>query len=257
MAISLLGEVHYTQGNALFGATLVILSLYTMYEKSIRPDKRSNRRFSGLFRNNSKLSRKRTEASSSESSKTSNRSSKSLTDFGGSPHPSDFSLSAISTSTIQAIHPVQSSLSNPLKDKLYHAENGQSGSMLVDITKTPSGPGKLSIRKHTLNLVKTLQSFAPHALAQPLLILSKSLLRALDNEAQLVSVSRGGQSVSSILREEAQKLYSRKVPQMRYLVIVLAMKSWRLSDDGSYEDMHELAENLAREGRIEGCLSIL
>ncbi|KAI8920604.1 hypothetical protein BC831DRAFT_478342 [Entophlyctis helioformis] len=125
---------------------------------------------------------------------------------------------------------------------------------LAGMLSTPSlSVDRTRIRRLGMTLISVLQPFQGHALCEPMLLLVRGLIRALDGST-LPNLIDG----PTALRDWAHKFDKNPEGDMRFMVGVLAMKSWRVSGEAAeWEGEKKLAESIFMQLGIEGCLKIL
>nr|KAJ3419991.1 hypothetical protein HK105_006252 [Polyrhizophydium stewartii] len=121
------------------------------------------------------------------------------------------------------------------------------------LSATSLSVDRTRIRRLGMTLITVLQPFQGHALCEPMLLLVRGLIRALDSSAM-----PGLLDAPTALRDWAHKLMANPDGDMRFMVGVLAIKSWRVSaESAEWESERRLAEQIFTELGIEGCLKIL
>ncbi|XJO73222.1 hypothetical protein BDV3_004236 [Batrachochytrium dendrobatidis] len=109
------------------------------------------------------------------------------------------------------------------------------------------------IRLLGMKMISILQPFKEHALCEPMLLLTRGLIRVLDG-----SVISSPMDTPSALRDWAHRFEPNKTGDMRFMVGVMAIKSWRISGEvQEYEPERQLATQIFVHLGIENCLKIL
>jgi hypothetical protein len=221
-AIDLMNVISIENTEIMYGILLVILSLYSLFEKDVLTRKnsgRSGQRLSTIIRNI-------TRATGGKKSSLERQSMKSLAysdvldrngSFTGNESPlASPRASTTSTKFLDYFKPKEVSIS-----QLVH-----SNSVLVS---------------------KLLAGMPCHFLVQKLHI----LIRALERRSDPLFVSLP----VNFMKEEAKRLSSRKDYKTKYLVIIFLIKSSRMFEKS--DESRTIANQICSENKIQTCLSIL
>lgn len=239
-ALRVLDDVHYMEGRVWYPIVLLIISLYSMLELSLKIHKPQSSRMGSLFRNPTR------------SGHVTNRTVENVSQDLSDTSTSTFELQPdSSTATYRAPNPAALAII-------------RSGSVMERVPTSTIPPAAVAsydrsvVRQWTVLLLQKLNDLTSYAFCDSLVVLSKTLYKILWDEAKLLSVPKVGSSHSHTLLEESKRIYLRRDMHINYVAVVMAVKAWRLAAPGQEAmECKDCVMKMIQEGRMESCMAIL